>query len=52
MKSKFQKRLEAIERLERRPRLRGYDTERAAEIAAKRFAEATRLREKFGLPLG
>jgi hypothetical protein len=50
MKTKQQKRIEAIERLEREPRLRGYDTTRAQEIRSKRLAEAARLRNQFGMP--
>jgi hypothetical protein len=52
MKSKEQKRREAIERLERQPRWNGCQPEPpewATETVLRRFAEADRLRLAFGL---
>lgn len=54
MKSKQQKRIEAIERLERPVQVDRYyarNRELADALQAKRRAEAKRLREKFGLPM-
>jgi hypothetical protein len=50
MKTKQQKRTEAIERLERRPTdQRDADEARIQEVWGRRLKEAGRLREKFGM---
>lgn len=52
MKSKAQKRLEAVERLERPVQANRYYTyyrKRADELQEKRRTEAKRLREKFNI---